>query len=231
MNKKICFSICVVFLFLTLCSCKNNAEKKTYDDVTVNAQSETNPTSEIKQSEEKTSMFNGDSRIIEVSALKGTICIPNDYYVFGDDYEYTDQMCNSIGLDSEKMSLKISSLQGQTLLVPANVQYNGNNAIYIKVKDKKYEDITLSDLTQVEFDLLVSTIVKSFGTSEYSVVEGNGLRYFVFSANQGLGNVTRYATILNGHMVYIYWSTGENTITQEQQSILENIALSVKHGL
>lgn len=173
-----------------------------------------------------------DSERYDIPALKGSVSIPNGYYVFAEDIPFTDQMCEDIGVKPDNMKTGIGMLQGQTLIVPADEPYETSEPhIYIKVKEKKYDDITLSDLSDSDYELLATTIVSSFGVTDYETVEGNGLRFIVFTANQGLGNVCRYATILNGHMIYIYISTGDSVITDQQRAVLNYIALSIRHGL
>ncbi len=171
------------------------------------------------------------SKELEIPQLNGSILIPENYYAFSADIPYTEQMCRDIGVEPQNMEAGISLLEGQTLIVPSDIPYQDSAKIYIKVKEKKYDDITLSELSQEEYDLLVSTIVRSFKSSKYDTVEGNGLKFFVFSENRGMGNICRYATILNGHMVYVYENTGAISISEEQKAILEFIALSIKHGL
>ena len=168
----------------------------------------------------------------DIPELGGSISVPNDYYVFGEHLTYTNEMCSNIGVLSENMEAGISLLDGQTLIVPSNEPYSSSNHMYIKVKEKKYEDITLSELSDEEYKLIASSVVSSFGVSDYDTVEGNNLKFFAFSANQGLGNVYRYATILSGHMIYVYIQESKNhSITEKEKKDLEYIALSIKYNL
>lgn len=168
---------------------------------------------------------------VNIPRLKGSICVPECYYALGEDLPYTDEMLNKINIKKENFEEALPFMQGQTLIVPADEPYENSLHYRLKVKDKKYNDITLSELSLSDYNLLASTIVSSFNVNHYDTVTGNGLRFFVFNANQGLGNVCRYATILNGHMIYVYVNTGDNLITNEQQTLLESIALSIRHGL
>lgn len=165
---------------------------------------------------------------IELEKINGTAVVPDGFYVIGEDYPITEQMCSDIGVEFDKMQTAISMLQGQILIVPCNEPYSSSSHYYIKVKDKKYEDITLSELSESECSLIVSAVVDSFGAVGYEIEERNGLRFFVFTADQGYGNVLRYATIIDGHMIYIYSNTLQDGAEEEIRSTLEKIAFSIR---
>lgn len=166
-----------------------------------------------------------------ISKLNGTVRIPDGYYAVDEEHELSDSACAEVGIDPAALAEAMPLLEGQTLVFPSDEQYSDSMHIYIKVKDRAYNDITLAELDQDAYELLVSMVISGFGTNSYETVEGNGLRYFVFTENQGMGNFCRYATVLNGHMIYIYANTGDRTITAKQRAVLESIALSVRHGL
>ena len=168
---------------------------------------------------------------VEIASLKGSICVPDGYYALSEDLPYTDEMLKSISINKQNLEEVLPLLQGQTIIVPAGKPYADSLHYYIKVKEKKYENITLSNLSQSDYDFVASSVVSSFNVDQYETVTGNGLRFFVFNYNVGLGNTYRYATILNGHMIYIYVNTGDKTITKDQKNVLESIALSIHHGL
>lgn len=173
-----------------------------------------------------------ESTRYSITALNGSISVPNNYNIYALDVPYTDEMCYSQGIDPEGLRLALSLMDNNALIIPADEQYSSvSQKIYLKVKEKKYQDITLSELSKTEYELLASTIVSSFKAEQYETVEGNGLRFFVFKYNQGLGYTCRYATILNGHMIYVYSTTGDTSISPEQQNVLEYIALSIKANI
>ena len=242
MKREFCFLLFIGILLTFLCACsQNKTSENDGTSIAGNAQ-ETTMTIEAEEDLTNTEAQKSDGGIIQnqddsqsteyqIEDLKGSVRVPNTYYVFGEQIPFTDQMCEDIGIKRENMEMVLSLLQGQTLIVPNDEEYEESDHIYIKVKEKKYEDITLSELPQAEFDSLASLIVSGFGVTNYEVVEGNGLRFFVFTANQGLGNVCRFATILNGHMVYVYENLGDKNMTEQQRSDLEAIALSIQYGL
>lgn len=166
---------------------------------------------------------------IELKKINGTAVVPEEFYVIGEDYPITEQMCSDIGVESDNLREGITMLQGQTLIVPNNEPYSSSLHYYVNVKDKKYEDITLSELSETECSLIASTVVNGFGVEDYEIVERNGLRFFVFNADLGLGNVCRYATIIDGHMIYVYSNTAPEGATEEQRTVLEKIAFSIRY--
>ena len=169
---------------------------------------------------------------IEIKALNGSIVIPDDYYAFSEDIPYTDEMLLDIGIKPENFQSALPLLMGNTMIVPAGEPYTEDTqTIYLKVKGKSYDNITLSELTEAEYQLIAQTVVASFGVLKYETVEGSGLRFFVFNADQGMGNVCRFATILNGHMIYLYTNTGKEEISEEQLALMTDMALSIEHDL
>ena len=181
--------------------------------------------------QQETDVSATDSQEYPVQKLNGSIRVPDGYYVFAEGLDYTSQMCEAINVSTANMERALHLLQGQTLIVPAGEPYADSVHFFLKVKEKAYDDITLSELSMSEYNMIASAIVGSFGVHDYDTVEGNGLRFFVFSYNQGLGDILRYATIINGHMIYVYAQIGENTLSEQQRSDLEYIALSIRHAL
>lgn len=247
--KKSFILLLTVIILCTLSSCglaavtsstdEQSSSENRYDQETDSIQNNDNADtlSQVEndtQSEiatETKDKWDTDSTEYSIERLNGSIRVPNGYHVFGEDQNFTEQMCEDIGVRIENMENAIPMLQGQTLIVPAGEPYADSVHFYLKVKEKKYDDITLSKLSISEYNMLASTIVSSFGVHDYDTVEENGLRFFVFTANQGLGDVLRYATILNGHMIYVYANIGENTLSEQQRSDLEYIAFSIQHAL
>lgn len=140
-------------------------------------------------------------------------------------------MCHDIWVDPEGIQFRVSVTQNDTLIVPSDEPYSDSIQIVLRVKDKKYEGITLSELSDEDFTALAASIVYSFGVSDYEIAEGPGLKYIVFTYNNGLGNDYRFATILNGHMIYVYANTGSEQISDELKADIEYIALHINHGL
>lgn len=234
------FSLILIMLMIfTLSACGSSHDTTSHESApdyeADNIQNDDNnessiQTGDIMQSKDKIEQ-DVDSTEYSVKALNGSIRVPNRYYVFGEDQDFTEQMCEDIGVQFENMKTAMTLLHGQTLIVPADVPYENCSKFFVRVKDKEYDDITLSELSMPEYNYIASLIVSSFGVKDYDTVEKNGLRFFVFTANQGLGDVLRYATILNGHMVYVYCEYGENTISEQQRADLEYIAVSIQHNL
>lgn len=217
--KKILTLILAALIFILVAACNNtnnnNAAVETTEKTTT-GQTE-NPITEATES------VNGTE--IALKKINGTAVVPNGFYVIREDYPITEQMCSDIGVEFDNIQMAISMLQEQTLIVPCNEPYSSSLHYYIKVKDKKYKDITLSELSDTECSLIVSTVVSSFGVDDYEIVERNGLRFFVFNN----GNVLRYATIINGHMIYVYSNMLSESATEEQKTVLEKIAFSIRY--
>ncbi len=176
------------------------------------------------------SEYNDDIRY-DVSILKGSIMVPDTFNVYGEGIPYTDEMCLSQGMDPANTRQALSILDNQIMIILADEQYKDITfKIYIRVKEKEYGDITLAQLDQENFDFMADGVTQSFGVDEYEMVEGNGLKFFAFE-NDLTENECRYATIIDGHMVYVFAQTGDKKLTDNQRKILEKIALSIKSDL
>ena len=243
MKKKVTSVFLAMLSALVLCACMSKEVPPAASNVTTaeststsaqQADAKSSEPSDITQvqsegGQEKEQQDAPNCTRYDFPSEKVSISVPNDYNVYSLEIPYTDEMCRSQGVGPENMKAGLSAMDNNALIIPANDPYSEiNYKIYLKVKDKKYENITLSELSKTDYETLASTIVSSFKVADYETVEGNGLRYFVFKYDRGTGNTCRYATILNGHMVYVYAVTGDTPITQEQQSVLEYIALSIK---
>ena len=221
----------IISLSMLLLFCISGCAKKDVSSYTDYSNEQQNTTMITEESTSSSALDENGGVEYDIASLNGSIRVPKGYYLFGEGVSFTDQMCQDIGVTPDNMRSGLSLLQGQTLIVPSNEPYSDSFHIYIKVKEKKYDDITLSELSLSEFEQLASMVVESFGVSDYEMVEGNGLRFFVFTANLGFGDVCRYATILNGHMVYVYAQAGNKPLTETQKKDLEHIALSIQHAL
>ncbi len=168
----------------------------------------------------------------DFSPLAGSVLLPDDYVAYSNYLPFLEEKCIEQGIDPENMKSALGTIFDDAMLVPADEKYeDASMKIFIKVKEKKYGDITLSELSPDEYELTAATIVSSFGEDDYETVEENGLKYFVFHTDATVENQCRFATILNGHMVYIYAATGNNEITEQQYTVLKNIATNIEYGL
>ena len=140
----------------------------------------------------------------EVAALEGTVHVPDGYGAPQPAGENKALIAASDGSDVE---------------------------IAITVNDKIYDDVNYTDIKKGEAELYALNAALGFGAADFDIVEGNGQRFFTFTSKEGADNVFHYATIIDGHMVYVSMDTGEEPITEEQQADLESIAMSIQSAL
>ena len=138
----------------------------------------------------------------EIPALKGTVHLPDGYTVS----ELAD------GPDA--------------LIVSSD-----GTEITIRVNDKLYDDANYAEIKKGEAELYALNAVLGFGVADFDIVEGNGQRFFTFATQHDGVNVFYYATIIDGHMVYISMDTGDEPISDELKADLEYIAMSIQSGL
>lgn len=180
-----------------------------------------------KPGDGKTTGAEPDSQIVLFS-LPGSASAPEGYHVFTKGGFVDPTACEDIGIEKSQMETLLAIASYDAELVPKGVPYTGDNAkIQIKIKEKKYGDVNLASVSDAEFEEIASTLVKGFNVTDYDTVRGKGLRYIRFQHEMpGLGTFYRYATIINGRMVYVYL-TGNQTPTEQQLRDLEFVAMSL----
>ena len=162
-----------------------------------------------------------------ISRLPGTFSVPAGYHVYSKESGYTREMCDSQGIDYEGMGKYLDMGTVDAMIVPAEQMYQDAEVkINIRIKDEKdYHMDDLAAISTAELKLVAETLVTGFGQSDYEIVEGNGLRYIVFSTKI-VSDEIRYATIINGKMVYVYAQfSGE--LSPQRAEDLRQIALSI----
>ena len=138
----------------------------------------------------------------EIPALEGSVTVPDGYV-----------------------------LQDESTIVPADDPAGESFKITIKVNDKLYDDVNYAQIKRGEAELYALNAVLGFSASDYDIVEDGGQRFFCFASRQDGANVFTYATILDGHMVYVSANTGDAEISDAQRAALESIAFSIRSEL
>ena len=140
----------------------------------------------------------------EIAALEGTVHIPDGYNA------------------PEAVSAN------EVLITPSTTD---GREITITVNDKIYDDVNYAEIKKGDAELYALNAVLGYGAADFDIVEGNGHRFFIFASKDASGNLFHYATIIDGHMVYVSMNTGDEPISEELQADLENIAMSIQSNL
>lgn len=101
--------------------------------------------------------------------------------------------------------------------------------ISIRIKDKKYADIDLRKCSASEATMMLNQIYTSFEStaSNKEIVTINGVPYLKFTWMDK--SELRYATIINGDMIYI-WATRDNSmVTADDTALLLQVVESVAY--
>ncbi len=164
----------------------------------------------------------------KLSALPGSVGIGEDYDTYSPEYGYSEEMLRSQGISKEKLDLYLQ-LSGKDLIVVPKGESLGspNFEISIRIKDKKDYGIdnlkNLNEATFKEFaDLLVQGFALDGNPMDYSVYENDNAKYIVFDWTVG-SLERRYATIINGKMVYFIVSAAGNPISADQEATAQLI--------
>lgn len=221
----------VAFLLLIISSIILNgcAEQSTTDN--------TIPTKApvLEVSEEKAvDIDNLKSGEYRISDIPGKIKVIKKYHVYSLDNEYTPEMCTAQGVDIDEVTKYLKLTKEHTnvnmILVPANEPLvSPNFEIQIKVKDKYAEIKNLNDLSEPVYETTASALVAGFNT-DYETYKTNNVKWIVFDCFVSTNQV-RYATILNGKMIYIFGQNKSGTVTDEQRNDIKEIVDSFEFVL
>ena len=129
------------------------------------------------------------------------------------------------GMFETYMSLSNTSL----IMTDINDALPAPFEIDIRVKDGKYDDLDLREYNAVYANLMLDTIYSSFGdtASGKEIVNINGVPYLKFSWLNG--SELRYATIINGDMIYIWVNHDAGEVSDDEAALLLEVVKSVKY--
>ena len=166
-----------------------------------------------------------------ISDIPGKISVSEKYHAYSLDNEYTAEMCASQGVDVDRMKTYLELTKEYSkvnmILVPAEEPIATTNfEILIKVKEKDWEINNLNELNENEYKLTADALVAGFG-ADYETYKINNIKWVVFDCFIST-NQTRYATILNGKMIYVFGQNKTASVTDEQRNDIREIVDSLK---
>ena len=138
-------------------------------------------------------------------------------------------MCKAQGVGYDNMISYLEMSTIDVLIVPADQPLNSAEVQFeIRVKDQKdYGIDNLASLNDEDLKSFANALVSGFGASDYEIAEENGLRYVVFSTKI-MQDQVRYATIINGKMVYVF-SECNGMLPDHFAEDLHQIAMSIRN--
>jgi len=166
----------------------------------------------------------------KLTTLPGTLYITDSYHVYATNSGYTEQMCAAQGIEKSKVDMYLPLSGYDMLIFPKNEPFaNPNFKINVRAKnDKDYGIQNLKDQSDEEISAMANTLVSGFAStgsvSEPTIYKSSTATYIVFDwFPAGLSSQRRYATIINGTMVYFIGETPADSFTQEQDAQIREI--------
>ncbi len=160
-----------------------------------------------------------------------TIEAPVGYNTYGKSSGYTEEMCKAQGVTYENMSKYLDMTDDGFIMVPENEPF-ADAAFEIRAKLKNSKDygiINLNDLNEDELKYAADTLVAGFtGAEGYEIVKTDKATFIVFDWKT-VKNTRRYATVIDGCMIYIYGETNAGPLTEENKSYLDAVAKSIDY--
>ena len=143
---------------------------------------------------------------------------PEEYDYLVKDVPQDPAVLERLGLSESQASAYMSMLGYELVAVPVGQKLTkADFEILVNVKDPSYQGIaSLRSLSEAERMLLAQSLVLGFGKSDYELYSSGDADYIVFEA---LGS-QRYATIVDGCMVYIYAKSDTGILSDDQKAAL-----------
>ncbi|MBE6911138.1 MAG: hypothetical protein E7473_01315 [Ruminococcaceae bacterium] len=229
------FTIFVVALLVTLllCGCQSN-ENTQSEIATDNIES----TTVQNQSEEVLDIENLKENEFRISDLPGKITVSDLYNVYSLDNEYTDEMCAEQSVEPDRMKLYLDTQKeyggiNMFIIPKSNPIATTDFQIQIKVKsEKNYGIDNFAELSSSDFSMYKEALMQSFETAlntelTSTVYENKSKKWIVFDCYM-TDHQTRYATILNGKMIYVIGKSTIGPLTNSQKNEITQIIDSLK---
>ena len=163
--------------------------------------------------------------IYSVNELSATVKIPNSYDVFSKDNPVSDEVIKRHNIDRDSYNFLISVYFDDLWMFPANEKYPANFKISVKVKEKDaYAQI--DDLRKWSLDdrsELVEALLNGTGADQFEYYETESAMFY--KADWFLIGYPeqRYASIVDGKMLYIYAKRDNGPLTENDRSDLKYV--------
>lgn len=171
-----------------------------------------------------------EGKVYELTALNAEITVPEEYSVYALNSGFTEQMCQKQGIVSvENMTLYLQVCGDEMYILPEEDSFSDPSFIIsIRVKEKDYGVENLKDLNSVDFKLMADSLVAGFsGADGYAIYENDTAKYIVFDCTI-LEEQCRYATIIDGKMVYFIIKTDGKTAPADHHTRVRTILDTLK---
>ena len=156
-----------------------------------------------------------------LSTLPGTLGVGEDYYVYSTESGYTEEMCLAQGIEKVTVDNYLPICGYDMIILPKDTTFEDPSfCIYVRVKsDSDLGVDNLKALDESTFQFVADALVSGFSAMgepiAHTVYENENGKYIVFDAVL-YKNARRYATIINGKMVYFIAEAAGADISDEQ---------------
>ena len=171
-----------------------------------------------------------------IAAAPMSVELPEGFNAYDPEGNYTDEMCAAQGVEPENMAAYMSMAKKDLMLVPADEPYvDCSLEIYVRVKsDNEYGINSFNELSEAEFQQAAAALVTSFDVGGFEMLGSDtceiaGVRYCVMDC-KGIDYERRYATVMNGKMIYFVAVTDGGIVTDEQDAIVRQLLETVRFG-
>lgn len=168
--------------------------------------------------------------------LNGKMTIPlseDAYNVLVEDIDPNSPAIARLGLDKSRIDqyMRMASTSLEAYPVSAGGIGNSDLSLNLKIKEPEYTGVySLNNFTQEEREAFALEMLSSFTDvrGDYAWFESNGIPWLVFECDMSLNKQLRYATVIDGRMIYLYFAKSSDYPNAEEAEELKAIVQSIK---
>ena len=167
----------------------------------------------------------GQQDIYSIKELSATVRIPDGYDVFSKDNPVSDEVLKRHNVERDKLEYLISVYNADLWMFPENEIYPTDFQINIKVKEKEAY-VQIDDLRKWSFDdrsELVEAFLTGTGADKYEYYESESALFYKADWFMDGHPEERYASIVDGKMLYIYSQRQNGPLTEKDRSNLKYV--------
>lgn len=158
-----------------------------------------------------------------VRAVPMIFTVPDGYHAYDTEGNYTEEMCTAQGVSLENMQAYMQVSGYDFVLVPAEETMQALSfEVDIRVKDNDNGVENLTELSDSDLANLAQMLVTGFQASDYTLYDTQDARFIVFDCTL-VHAERRYASIINGKMVYFIAIPASGEMTDEQDALVKNM--------
>ncbi|MCQ2497696.1 MAG: hypothetical protein MJ133_01815 [Lachnospiraceae bacterium] len=229
--KRILLSIITLAVCFTIAACgkeeititrKNNNENPVEEKIEKTPDTSTTSAPVIENEPEEVS-----TALYPVKEADAGFLVPEGYMAISRDVELTDEEVDKLGYSRDKIERYLSLTFYDVIILPEGYNFSNTPVEFrIEVKNPEYDGINFGELSKPEQEAIAQVLILGFNEDKYELVKTDTTTFIKFYTKLQKPEL-RYATIIDGRMIYIY-ATEDGGIEDKYADVLESIVFSFR---